>query len=136
MIDRGSHRHEDWRGGRRLFVASVDGKPVLVFNRSPEIRRLTVMMYVRHILSLGQAEDRLFERGIDISHATIRFWWNRFGPMFAWEIRKRRVDIASKTLPPIRVKVKVYGKILLLALDYQRPASFYARVGSKHENSQ
>ena len=31
------------------------------------------------------------ERGIDISHETVRFWWNRFGPMFAAEIRKKRV---------------------------------------------
>ena len=30
-------------------------------------------------------------RGIDICHETVRFWWNRFGPMFAAEIRKRRV---------------------------------------------
>jgi putative transposase len=34
----------------------------------------------------------LHERGIDISHETVRFWWNRFGPMFAAEIRRRRVD--------------------------------------------
>jgi putative transposase len=33
----------------------------------------------------------LAERGIDISHETVRLWWNRFGPMFAAEIRKRRV---------------------------------------------
>ena len=32
----------------------------------------------------------LFERGIDICHETVRFWWNRFGPMFAGEIRRRR----------------------------------------------
>ncbi len=38
-----------------------------------------------------QVEDLLFERGIDICHETVRFWWNRFGPMFAAEIRKRRV---------------------------------------------
>jgi len=25
------------------------------------------------------------------SHETVRFWWNRFGPMFAAEIRKKRV---------------------------------------------
>jgi putative transposase len=31
------------------------------------------------------------ERGIDIRHETVRFLWNRFGPMFAAEIRKRRV---------------------------------------------
>ena len=33
----------------------------------------------------------MFEPGIDICHETVRYWWNRFGPMFAGEIRKRRV---------------------------------------------
>ncbi len=58
---------------------------------SPEVIRLVVMMYVRYPLSLRQVEDILFERGIDICHETIRFWWKRFGPMFADEIRKRRI---------------------------------------------
>ena len=35
-------------------------------------------------------EDLLHERGIEISHETVRFWWNRFGPMFAAEIRRNR----------------------------------------------
>jgi putative transposase len=48
------------------------------------------MMYIRYPLSLRQVEDLLFERGIDICHETVRFWWNRFGPKFAAEIRKRR----------------------------------------------
>jgi transposase-like protein len=34
----------------------------------------------------------LFERGIDICHETVRLWWNRFGPMFAGEIRRKRVQ--------------------------------------------
>ena len=50
------------------------------------------MLYVRYPLSLRQVEDLLFERGVDICHETVRFWWNRFGPMFAAEIRKRRVN--------------------------------------------
>lgn len=37
------------------------------------------MMYVRFPLSLRNVEDLLFERGIDICHETVRFWWNRFG---------------------------------------------------------
>lgn len=49
-------------------------------------------MYVRFPLSLRNVEDLLFERGIDLSHETIRFWWNRFGPMFAGEVRRRRVS--------------------------------------------
>jgi hypothetical protein len=48
-----------------------------------------VMMYVRYPLSLRQVEDLLFERGVDIGHETVRFWWSRFGPMFAAAIRKR-----------------------------------------------
>ncbi len=36
------------------------------------------MMYIRYPLSLRQVEDLLFERGIDICHETVRFWWNRF----------------------------------------------------------
>ena len=49
-------------------------------------------MYVRFPLSLRNVEDLLFERGIDVCHETVRFWWNRFGPMFASEIRRRRVS--------------------------------------------
>ena len=48
------------------------------------------MMYVRFPLSLRQVEDLLHERGIDISYETVRAWWNRFGPVFAAEIRKKR----------------------------------------------
>ena len=61
------------------------------FKTSPEVIRLAVMMYIRYPLSLRQVEDILFERGIDICHETVRLWWNRFGPMFAAEIRKRRI---------------------------------------------
>ena len=48
-------------------------------------------MYVRFPLSLRQVEDLLSERGIDICHETVRYWRNRFGPLFAADIRKRRV---------------------------------------------
>jgi putative transposase len=54
--------------------------------------RLVVLMYVRFPLSLRNVEDLLFERGIDICHETVRHWWNRFGPIFAGEIRRQRVS--------------------------------------------
>ncbi|MGA9444049.1 MAG: IS6 family transposase, partial [Methyloceanibacter sp.] len=69
--------------------------PFRYFNSSPEVIRLTVMMYIRYPLSLRQVEDLLFECGINICHETIRFWWNRFGSMFANEIRKRRLHHRS-----------------------------------------
>jgi len=53
---------------------------------------LVVLMYVRFPLSLRNVEDLLFERGIDIDvcDETVRLWWNRFGPMFAGEVRRKR----------------------------------------------
>ena len=69
--------------------------PFRYFNSSPEVIRLVVMMYIRYPLSLRQVEDILFERGIDICHETVRYWWNRFGPMFAAAIRKRRLHHRS-----------------------------------------
>ena len=69
--------------------------PFRYFNSSPEVIRLAVMMYIRFTLSLRQVEDLLFERGIDICHETVRFWWKRFGPMFAAEIKRRRIHYRS-----------------------------------------
>ena len=48
--------------------------PFRYFNSSPVVIRLVVMMYVRFPLSLRNVEDLLFERGIDISHETVRHW--------------------------------------------------------------
>ena len=65
------------------------------------------------------------ERGIAISHETVHFWWNRFGPMFAGEIRKRRVA-HMRAYPQWRwhldeVFVKVNGKLCYLwrAVDHE-----------------
>ena len=66
--------------------------PFRCFNSSPEVIRLVVMMYIRFPLSLRNVEDLLFERGVDLCHETVRMWWNRFGPMFAGNIRRRRVS--------------------------------------------
>jgi len=66
--------------------------PFRYFRTSPEVIRLAVMLYVRFPLSLRNVEDLLHERGIEVSHETVRFWWQRFGPMFASEIRRRRVQ--------------------------------------------
>ena len=46
--------------------------PFRYFKTSPEIIRLAVMMQVRFPLSLRNVEDLLHERGIEVSHETIR----------------------------------------------------------------
>ncbi len=66
--------------------------PFRYFNSSPEVIRSAVMLYVRYPLSLRQVEDILFERGVDFCYEPVRYWWNRFGPLFTAEIWKRRID--------------------------------------------
>ena len=66
--------------------------PFKYFKTSREIIRLAVMLYVRFPLSLRNVEDLLHERGVDVSHESVRFWWHRFGPMFASEIRQKRAE--------------------------------------------
>ena len=55
------------------------------------------MTYVRYPLSLRQVEDLLCERGIDICHETVRYWWNRFGLLLP-----RRSGNAVFVIGPIR----------------------------------
>ena len=98
--------------------------PFRYFNGSPEIIRPTVMMYIRYPLSLRQVEDLLHERGIDICHETVRFWWNRFGPMFAAEIRKRRIQGHSYSrwrwhLDEVFVRINGETHYLWRAVDHE-----------------
>ncbi len=99
--------------------------PFRYFKTSPEIIRLAVMMYVRFPLSLRNVEDLLHERGIDICHETVRYWWNRFGPMFAKEIRKKRLhpvpNYSNWKWHLDEVFVKINGEIHYLwrAVDHE-----------------
>jgi len=83
-----------------------------------------VMMYIRYPLSLRQVEDLLHDRGIDICHETVRFWWNRFGPMFAAAIRKRRIHRRSYSqwrwhLDEVFVRINGETHYLWRAVDHE-----------------
>nr|WP_229804919.1 IS6 family transposase [Gemmobacter tilapiae] len=99
--------------------------PFRYFKTSPEIIRLAVMLYIRFPLSLRNVEDLLHERGVEISHETVRFWWNRFGPMFAAEIRRRRVDRMRARkhwrwhLDEVYVKINGVTHYLWRAVDHE-----------------
>jgi putative transposase len=98
--------------------------PFRYFKTSPEIIRLAVMMYIWFPLSLRNVEDLLHERGIDICHETVRFWWHRFGPLFAAEIRKRRVASMRSSrwrwhLDEVFVKINGEMHYLWRAVDHE-----------------
>jgi len=81
-------------------------------------------MYVRFPLSLRNVEDLLHERGIDVSHETVRYWWNRYGPMFAAQIRKRRIEAMRSSrwkwhLDEVFVKVNGETLYLWRAVDHE-----------------
>nr|WP_291845199.1 IS6 family transposase [Maricaulis sp.] len=100
------------------------GNSFKYFKTSPEIIRPAVMMHVRFPLSLRNVEDLLHERGIDITHETVRFWWNRFGSMFAKSIRKCRAqnaDYSNWTWHLGEVFVKINGEphYLWRAVDHE-----------------
>ena len=56
----------------------------------PEIIQQAIWLYLRFTLSFRDVEDLLAERGIMVSHETIRRWVNHFGTMIAVDLRKRR----------------------------------------------
>ncbi len=70
--------------------------PFRYFKTSPVVILLAVMLYIRFPLSLRNVEDLLHERGVEISHEIVCYWWNLFGPIFAAEIRRKRVDRMSQ----------------------------------------
>ena len=99
--------------------------PFRYFKTSPEVIRLAVMMYVRFPLSLRSVEDLLHELGIDICHETVRYWWKRFGPMFAREIRKKWIHPSADYsnwrwhLDEVFVKINGETHYLWRAVDHE-----------------
>ncbi len=99
--------------------------PFRYFKASPEIIRLAVMMYIGFPLSLRQAEDLRHERGIDICYETVRFWWNRFGPTFAAEIKKKSsAQMRTRTqwrwhLDEVFVRINGETHYLWRAINYE-----------------
>ena len=112
--------------------------PFRYFKTSSEIIRLAVMLYIRLPLSLRNVEDLLHERGIDVSHEAARYWWHRFGPMFASEIRKRRIEGMKPSrwrwhLDEMFVKINGERYYLWRAVDHKGEVqeSFVAKTRDK-----
>lgn len=61
----------------------------------PEIIEHTVWLYFRFSLSLRDVEDLLAERGIIVSHETVRFWVIKFGRQYAKSIRKSDRELGT-----------------------------------------
>ena len=49
-----------------------------------------VWLYYRFCLSFRDAEDLLAQRGVAVTYETLRQWCQRFGPVYARQLRRRR----------------------------------------------
>lgn len=99
MIGRAGSVRANAPAGNQLRAGRVDAKtdetdqPVPVFQcLAGDYPAGGHDVRVRFPLSLRIVEDVLVERGIDIWHETVRHLWNRFGPLFAADVRRQRVS--------------------------------------------
>ena len=80
------------------------------------------MYYIRFPLSLRQVEDILHERGIDICHETIRYWWNKFGVVFAKDLKKKSNNLHSNWrwhIDEVLDKINGQNYYLWRAIDHE-----------------
>ena len=83
-----------------------------------EVIRYAVWLYFRFTLSLRDVEELLAQRGIEVSREAIRCWVNKFGPLIAANIRRRRVSPTGRWhLDEVVVKIKGRRMWLWRAVD-------------------
>jgi putative transposase len=86
--------------------------PVTSYKRHrfpPGIIQYAVWLYYRFNLSHRDIEDLLARRGVLVTHESIRFWCNKFGPQYAHRLRRRHRGYGD-TLFIDEVFVRIQGR--------------------------
>src|SRR6266576_1886416 len=83
-------------GPWRPYTSVMRPLPYAGYRFPPEIIQHAIWLYLRFTLSFRDVEELLAERGIDVSHETIRRWVAVFGPIIARRLRAMR---PSRTRP-------------------------------------
>jgi putative transposase len=72
-----------------------------------EIISHCVWLYYRFPLSFREVEEMMLERGIVVSHETVRQWCARFGQSYANTLRRRRARAGDKWhLDEVFIKIR------------------------------
>ena len=61
-----------------------------------EIIQHAIWLHLRFTLSYRDVEELLAERGLDLSHETVRRWVLKFGPSIARGLRQRRPRLTNR----------------------------------------
>src|ERR1700704_2518042 len=94
-----------------MSVAVTDRSQYRGYRFPPEIIAHAVWLYFRFHLSFRDVQDLLAERGLIVSHETIRQWCTKFGATFATGLRRRRARAGDRreTVASIRRPVSRLG---------------------------
>ncbi|WSM59792.1 IS6 family transposase [Streptomyces sp. NBC_01707] len=77
-----------------------------------------VWLYFRFSLSFREVEELMFQRGVIVSHETIRRWCRKFGQAYANGLRRRRPRPGDKRhLDEVFIKINGELKYLWRAVD-------------------
>ncbi|MCB1986762.1 MAG: IS6 family transposase [Nitrosomonas sp.] len=83
-----------------------------------EIIQYAVWLYHRFNLSHRDIEDLLAERGIVVTHESIRLWCNKFGPVYAKKLKNRHPGYGDTFyLDEVFVKIQGRQRYLWRAVD-------------------
>ena len=84
----------------------------------PDIISHAVWLYYRFGLSFREAEDLLAQRGVTVTYETIWQWCQRFGPIYARRLRRRRVRMGDTwCLDEVFVTIQGRQQYLWRAVD-------------------
>ena len=115
----------------------------------PEIIQYAVWLYFRFNLSHRDTEDLLAQRGINVTHESIRLWCNKFGSKYAARLRRKHQGYGD-TFFIDEVFIKIEGKqrylwravdqdgevvdvFLQQRRDAQAAKRFFGRLLKKHQ---
>tara|TARA_R110002073_G_scaffold200307_1_gene359401 strand:+ start:1064 stop:1762 length:699 start_codon:yes stop_codon:yes gene_type:complete len=83
-----------------------------------EIRQYAVWLYFRFNLSHRGIQDLLAEKGIDVTHESIRLWCIKFGPKYARKLRRQHRGYGDTFfLDEVFVRIQGKQRYLWRAID-------------------
>lgn len=90
------------------------------FQFPPDIIVLAVRWYLRYNLSYRDLEELLAERGVEVDHATLQRWVQRFTPMLITAARSRRRPVGERWhIDETYLRIRGVWQYLYRAIDGQ-----------------
>ena len=83
-----------------------------------EVVEQCVWLYFRFALSYRDVEERMAKRGVQLTYETVREWCDKFGAVYAAQLRKKRAKFGSKWhLDEVFIKINGVQHYLWRAVD-------------------